>query len=160
MGADERPIWRGAQVSLGPDAQERDEILRAFGRNVRAQRAIVRLTQPALSERSFLSCDNISRLERGKLTPSLLVLLGISGALGVSPAELLEGVRPPTRQQSRHQILQLIKRRPGIGTNEIAEALALPSWYVLQDARYMFARAEISGHDSSWQPCATARANG
>jgi transcriptional regulator with XRE-family HTH domain len=151
MRADE-PIRRGAQVALGPDVPERDEILRVFGRNVKALRMVARLTQPALSERSFLSCENISTLERGKLTPNLLVLLALSDALGVPLAELVEGVRAPTRQRSRRQIRQLIERHPGISTTGLADTLKLPPWYVRQDARYMSALSEIRGRDANWQP--------
>jgi transcriptional regulator with XRE-family HTH domain len=140
------------QVALGPDIPERDEILGRFGGNLKARRVAARLTQSTLSERCFLPCQRISRLERGQLAPSLLVLLILSDALGTSLDELAEGVGAPTRQASCHLVRQLIEGGPGIGTAEIADSLDLPFWYVFRDARRMASLGEIRGRSSSWKP--------
>jgi transcriptional regulator with XRE-family HTH domain len=140
------------QLALGPDIPERDEILRCFGRNLRTRRVAARLTQSTLSERCFLSCQQISRLERGRVAPSLLVLLMLSDTLGTSLDELTEGMGAPTRQPSCLLVRQLIEGSPGISTAEIADSLDLPFWYVFRGARRMASLGEIRGRGSSWQP--------
>ena len=51
------------------------------------------LSQEALAERCRLHPTEISRLERGVRDPRLATMVRIARALGVAPAELLEGVR-------------------------------------------------------------------
>jgi transcriptional regulator with XRE-family HTH domain len=140
------------QVALGPDIPERDEILRQFGRNLKTRRVAARLTQRMLSERCFLSCQQVSRLECGQVAPNLLVLLLLRDVLGVSLDELTEGVGAPARQPSCLQMRQLLERSPGISTAEIAESLELPFRYVFRGARRMWSLGEICGRSSSWQP--------
>src|ERR1700733_349071 len=151
MAADEDAAPRVSQVTLGPDIPERDEILRRFGRNLRARRVAARLTQRTLSERCFLSCEQISRLERGQVAPSLLVLLMLRDTLGASLGQLTEGVGTPTRQVSCLSVRQLIEGNPGISTEEIAQSLGLQFWYVFQNARHMFSLGQIRGRSRSWQ---------
>lgn len=64
-----------------------------FGGNVRAMRTRRGLSQEALAERCRLHPTEISRLERGVRDPRLATMVRIARALGVAPAELLEGVR-------------------------------------------------------------------
>ena len=47
------------------------------------------MTQAKLAEKSNLSVDSISRIERGNRAPSLESLESIAMALGVEPSELL-----------------------------------------------------------------------
>jgi transcriptional regulator with XRE-family HTH domain len=47
------------------------------------------MTQAKLAEKSNLSIDSISRIERGDRAPSLESLEKIAEALGIDPAELL-----------------------------------------------------------------------
>jgi transcriptional regulator with XRE-family HTH domain len=140
------------QVALGSDIPERDAILRRFGRNLKTRRVAARLTQGMLSERCFLSCQQVSRLECGQVAPSLLVLLLLRDALGTSLDELTKGVGAPARQASCLLTRQMIEGSPGIGTAEIADSLDLPFWYVFRDARRMWSLGEIRGRSSSWQP--------
>jgi transcriptional regulator with XRE-family HTH domain len=135
-------------------------ILRRFGGNMKACRVAARLTQSMRSERCFLSCQQISRLERGKLAPNLLVLLMLSDTLGTSLDELTEGVDSPTRRPSCILVRQLIERSPGVRTGEIADSLDLPFWHVRRDARRMFSLGEIRGRSSSWQPALGPRVHG
>jgi transcriptional regulator with XRE-family HTH domain len=158
MVVDDDAAPRVSQVALGPDVAERDDILRAFGRNLKKYRVAAGLTQVTLSERCFLGCERVSLLERGKLAPSLLVLLMLSDALGVAVGELVEGVGAPSRRRSRLRVGRLIDGNPGISTGEIADALNLPYGYVFQDVRCMFSLGEISGRSRSWQPTLGLRA--
>jgi transcriptional regulator with XRE-family HTH domain len=148
----EEAASRVLQVALGPDIPERDEILRRFGQNLKARRAAARFTQKTLSERCFLSCEQVSRLECGQVAPGLLVLLMLRDVLGVPLDELTDGVGAPTRQPSCLLVRQLIDSNPGVSTEEIAGSLDLPSWYVFRDARRMWSLGEIRGRSSSWQP--------
>ena len=50
------------------------------------------MTQEALAEGSELSSAYISQLERGLKSPSLLALVELASALGVSVSELLKDV--------------------------------------------------------------------
>ena len=66
--------------------------LAALGRNLRAPCQKRRLTQEKLGELAELDPTYISGIERGIRNPSLLSLLRIAKALGVSVADLCKGV--------------------------------------------------------------------
>jgi transcriptional regulator with XRE-family HTH domain len=152
VAASEEAPPRVAQVALGPDRAERDEILRRFGGNLKARRVAAGLTQSTLSERCFLPSEQVSNLERGQVAPSLLVLLMLCDTLGTSLDELTEGVGAPTRQASCRVVRQLIEESPGISTAEIADSLDLPFSYVFRGIRRMSSLGEIRGPSSNWQP--------
>jgi transcriptional regulator with XRE-family HTH domain len=59
------------------------------GANVTRARRDQGLTQEALSEKSGLSQQYISGLERGHRNPTIVTVYEIACALGVSPATLL-----------------------------------------------------------------------
>jgi transcriptional regulator with XRE-family HTH domain len=111
MPVDDDAAPRASQGALGPDIAERDESLRVFGHNLKHRRVAAGLTQGTLSERCFLACQQISRLECGKLAPSLLVLLLLSDALGLPLGEMVEGVGAPTRQSSRLCLSEPLRAR-------------------------------------------------
>jgi transcriptional regulator with XRE-family HTH domain len=72
---------KGAKRSPGPTA---------FGRSLKAARAERGLTLRELSEKSGISITYLSDLERGTLeNPTLKALTAISGAMGLSPNDLL-----------------------------------------------------------------------
>lgn len=71
---------------------EIDEQVAAFGVNMRAARLHARLSQVALSEATGLDRAAISFLERAERSPDLSTLIRIAGALGVTPAALLDGI--------------------------------------------------------------------
>jgi transcriptional regulator with XRE-family HTH domain len=59
------------------------------GRNAARLRAAADLTQEELAERSGLSQQYISDLERGKRNPTIVTLYELATALGVSHMELV-----------------------------------------------------------------------
>ncbi|TLD68160.1 helix-turn-helix transcriptional regulator [Phragmitibacter flavus] len=69
-----------------------DPVLSKFGIHVRNLRETQDLTQEQLAERAKLDITYISGIERGLRNPSLLSLLRLAKALGVSLKQLTEGV--------------------------------------------------------------------
>ena len=67
----------------------KNPVLTSFGNLLRAIREEVGLSQENLALKAGLHRNYIGILERGEQNPSLLVMLKISKALGVSLAELL-----------------------------------------------------------------------
>lgn len=66
--------------------------LKALGRNLRRQREKREFTQEKLGELAELDPTYISGIERGVRNPSVLSLLRIARALGITVARLVEGV--------------------------------------------------------------------
>ena len=67
------------------------DMRKLVGRNAARLRAEADLTQEQLAERSGLTQQYISDLERGKCNPTIVTLYELAQALGVGPVEL---VRP------------------------------------------------------------------
>ena len=67
-------------------------ISRAVGARLRAVRAAQRLTQRALAGLSGVDTATMSRMERGRMVGSLGCHLGLSRALGLTLAELYDGL--------------------------------------------------------------------
>lgn len=65
------------------------DMRRLVGENVRRFRIERQMTQEQFAERSGLSQQYISDLERGRRNPTIVTLFEISQALGVQPAELI-----------------------------------------------------------------------
>jgi transcriptional regulator with XRE-family HTH domain len=63
-----------------------------FARNLSRCRKEAGYTQEELSVRADIHRTQVGLLEAGKRMPRLDTLLKVSGALGVSPAKLLEGL--------------------------------------------------------------------
>jgi transcriptional regulator with XRE-family HTH domain len=72
-----------------------------FGRNVRAKRQQLRLSQEELAARSGLHRTYIGSIERGERNVSLDNVARIARALAVAPALLLEPVTPEGRLAHR-----------------------------------------------------------
>jgi ribosome-binding protein aMBF1 (putative translation factor) len=70
----------------------RMNVLEKFGQRVREKRAALRLSQEAFADKCKLDRTYISGIERGKRNVSLRNIEAIAKAVGVSIAELLEGV--------------------------------------------------------------------
>lgn len=66
--------------------------LKALGQNLRRQREKREFTQEKLGELAELDPTYVSGIERGIRNPSVLSLLRIARALGVTVARLVEGV--------------------------------------------------------------------
>ena len=71
-----------------------------FAVNLRRCRANARLSQDKLAFRSASHRTAISMWERADRLPRLDSIIKLAGALGVTPAELLDGIvwEPPTRR--------------------------------------------------------------
>lgn len=61
-----------------------------MGRNVRQLRQAKGLTQEQLAFDADLDLTYVGGIERGKRNPSLLVMVRLSTALGVTPPDLLQ----------------------------------------------------------------------
>lgn len=65
------------------------DMRRLVGRNVKAARLKVKLSQEQLAERSGFTQQYLSGLERGQRNPTIVSLYEIAQALGTTPIELL-----------------------------------------------------------------------
>jgi len=63
-----------------------------FARNLREQRLTQKLSQEALGQRCDLDMSEISRLERSVRDPRLATIVKLGNALGIPPAQLLDGI--------------------------------------------------------------------
>jgi len=70
----------------------RNHGLNVLGMNVRKRREERELTQEALAERADLDPTYISGIERGVRNPSVLSVVRIARALGVTTSKLMEKV--------------------------------------------------------------------
>jgi len=70
----------------------RDRGLNVLGLNVRRWREEKGLTQEALAERADLDPTYISGIERGMRNPSVLSVVRIAKALGITTSQLMERV--------------------------------------------------------------------
>lgn len=71
---------------------ERRAINDQVGTNIAEVRKRMGLTQGQLGERTSIRQGDICRLEQGHYAPHLATLVKLAAALGVSAADLLEGV--------------------------------------------------------------------
>ena len=82
----------GAERQTGEANGVRDEATAAFGMMLRRRRRALRLTQEGLAEAAGLSSKFVAHLERAERQPSLLSLLKLGQALGVSASDLVADV--------------------------------------------------------------------
>ena len=75
-----------------------DPQLTVFGRRIATMRRVAKLTQEKLAERSDLSTNFISEIERGIANPSLTVLRKLATGLGTTAAVLLDDDAEESRQ--------------------------------------------------------------
>lgn len=76
---------------------------RQLGERIARQRRAVGLTQMELAEKVGVQPETLNRIERGKRTPSLRLLMHLSNALEL---ELHEIVRGPEAEGPRGQIIE------------------------------------------------------
>lgn len=72
---------------------EQDQVLKKFGEIVKEARLSKGLTQLELADKFSSAEATISRLEKGKMNPSLTWILKLSEALGINPSELLDHMK-------------------------------------------------------------------
>lgn len=63
-----------------------------FGRNLAYCRRLAKLSQEELAVRASIHRTAVGMIERGERTPRIDTLVKLSGALGVSAEELLDGL--------------------------------------------------------------------
>jgi transcriptional regulator with XRE-family HTH domain len=63
-----------------------------FAKNLRRERNRQELSQEALGFRCDLNTSEISRLERSTRDPRLATIVKLAKALGIPPAQLLDGI--------------------------------------------------------------------
>ena len=68
---------------------------KVFGERVRARREAMGLSQEALAHLCGVHWTFLGQVERGRRNLSLHNLLKLARGLGVDPAELVQGLRPP-----------------------------------------------------------------
>lgn len=70
---------------------------RTIGKRIKRFRINAKLNQSQLAERAGIDTNNLSRIERGLITPSLDTVLKLSDALNITPNDiLLESYQAPT----------------------------------------------------------------
>jgi transcriptional regulator with XRE-family HTH domain len=67
----------------------------ALGERVRTRREALGLSQEALAHQAGVHWTFLGQVERGRRNLSLHNLLKVAAGLGVDPAELIQGLRPP-----------------------------------------------------------------
>ena len=72
--------------------EKRGPLLLAFGRCVRRHRETLGFSQEKLAEKADLDRTYISDIERGGRNPSIRSIAAIARALGLTVAELTEGM--------------------------------------------------------------------
>jgi transcriptional regulator with XRE-family HTH domain len=68
------------------------DVLQRFGRQVREKRAALQLSQEAFADKCKLDRTYISGIERGRRNVALRNIDAIAKALGITIAELVQGV--------------------------------------------------------------------
>ncbi len=68
---------------------DRQEIIKLFSENVRAERARKQYSQEKLAEMADITPEYLARIEKEKYSPSLVVIVNIALALNVSVDKLI-----------------------------------------------------------------------
>lgn len=68
---------------------EREQVIRIFAENLRAERARKKLTQEQLAEKADITPEYLARIESEKYNPSLVVIVNLALALDVSIEKLM-----------------------------------------------------------------------
>lgn len=79
-------------LGMMPTMPAKDRTLTKFGLNVARLRAAKRFSQEKLAEKANVDRTYVSGIERGVRNPGIKTVFQIARALGVSVAELCEGV--------------------------------------------------------------------
>jgi len=66
------------------------KLKKKFGQRVRSLRSLRGMTQERLAEKSCISPEYVSKIERGLASPSFKAITRLASALGVKPARLFE----------------------------------------------------------------------
>jgi transcriptional regulator with XRE-family HTH domain len=72
-------------------------VLVALGKRIRALRKAKGFSQDVLAEKAHIHPTFVSQIERAVAAPTVITLVKIASALGVSPADLLPNKKPLDR---------------------------------------------------------------
>lgn len=67
-------------------------LLKALAGELKARRAVLKISQEELAHRADLNRTFIGKIEVAANQPSLTAFFGLASGLGISPADLIEGV--------------------------------------------------------------------
>lgn len=90
-----------SQLSTTPVVKLPNAVTKALGTKLRSYRELAQKSQEQLAHEAEVERSRISKLENGHINPSLLTLATLCHCLGITPAELFEGVTatlPPASQ--------------------------------------------------------------
>ena len=68
---------------------KREDIIRIFAENLRAERARRQFSQEVLAEKADITPEYLARIEHEKYSPSLVVIVRLAKALGVTIDKLI-----------------------------------------------------------------------
>lgn len=84
-----------------------------IGSRIKDARKAANLTQEALAEKVFLSTVYLSRIENGKVFPTLETLSSLCEALGVSLGWLFSGTKVERSDYGNEQVIELFQSCKG-----------------------------------------------
>lgn len=113
---------------------------RAFGKNVRQRREILRLSQEGLAVAAGLDRSYIGGIERGERNPSLTAILQLAAALEVPPARLFDSLG-----DNSPVVPDAVNR---LRVAESEEGLAIRFRYDRYDAKYLLPSATRSQYNN------------
>ena len=68
---------------------DREEVIRIFAENLRAERARKQFSQEKLAEMADITPEYLARIEKEKYSPSLIVIVNLALALNISVDKLI-----------------------------------------------------------------------
>jgi transcriptional regulator with XRE-family HTH domain len=112
-----------------------DEMLRAFGEFVRAQRQLAQVSQRNLARMAGLSDSYLSQLERGNYRPSPQVVKALAQAFGLEPKQLymMLGFMDDDEGGGRPSVEQAIQLDPRLSAAQKESLLSVYRSFVGND---------------------------
>ncbi|CDE93425.1 MAG: helix-turn-helix transcriptional regulator [Candidatus Gastranaerophilaceae bacterium] len=68
---------------------DREEVIKIFAENLRAERARKQFSQEKLAEMADITPEYLARIEKEKYSPSLIVIVNLALALNISVDKLI-----------------------------------------------------------------------
>lgn len=68
---------------------DREEVIKIFAENLRAERARKQFSQKKLAEMADITPEYLARIEKEKYSPSLIVIVNLALALNISVDKLI-----------------------------------------------------------------------
>ena len=68
---------------------DREEVIKIFAENLRAERARKQFSQEKLAEMAGMTPEYLARIEKEKYSPSLIVIVNLALALNISVDKLI-----------------------------------------------------------------------